>query len=395
MKKLNRLPAILGGSPVFDKPVPITQPTIPPTAVLLKKYKQVLKSGMLTNAENVLKFEKMSAEYLGVKHAVAVNSCTGGLMLIMKCLGLAGEVIVPSFTFHATAHAIVWNGLKPVFVDCDPETYNIDVGEIVSAITPGTSAILAVHVFGNPADVESLQKVSEKYNLKLLFDAAHGFGSKRKGKNVGGFGDAESFSLSPTKLLTSGEGGMVTTNDGELARKIRVGRNYGDAGTYDCEFSGFNARMTEFSALLGIESLKFLEKNVRSRNKMVGLYKKFLATLPGISFQKINDGDRSSFKDFSIYINEAKFGLDRNELFDSLLAEKIIVKKYFYPPVHRQKTFLTCNNKNLNNTDRISENVLSLPLYSHISSETVGKICLAVNNIYINRNKIKQNKKKV
>lgn len=369
--------------PAFKTPVPITLPTLPTPKKLVGRYKMIIASNMLTNASTVKEFEARAAEYLQVKHTVALNSCTSGLMLIMKVLGLRGEVILPSFTFHATAHAVVWNGLKPVFVDCDRATYNIDPQKAEKAITPNTAAILGVHLFGNPANVEALERIARKHNLKLIFDAAHAFGSKRKGKHVGGFGDAESFSLSPTKLLTAGEGGIVATNNKALADKLKIARNYGDSGDYDCEFSGFNARMSEFNALLGIETLKMLEKNVIRRNRLVDIYKQGLSSIPGIEFQSIDPNDRSTFKDFSIYINENEVGLTRDELYERLLAENIIVKKYFYPPVHRQKAFkkYIAYDFQLPNTDKISINSLSLPLFSHIDGETVAKICFLVKKL--------------
>ena len=385
-------PAILGGQPAFDQPVAITKPTIPSIEQLTRQYAKILESGMITNAQYVREFESNVAQYLGVRNAVAVNSCTGGLMLIMRIMGLKGEVILPSFTFHATAHAAVWNNLKPVFVDCDPETYCIDVKQAEKAITKNTCAIIGVHIFGNPTDVKDLEALARKHKLKLFFDAAHGFGSQFQGKNLGGFGNAEVFSLSPTKLLTAGEGGIVATNDDELAKQVRIGRNYGDAGDYDSIFSGFNARMSEFHAMLGIESLKDLEKNVARRNKIADLYKAELASLPGISFQKIKEGNRSSFKDLSILINEEEFGLSRDVLYKALTAENISVKKYFYPPVHEQKAFaqylLFDTDRRLETTHRVAYNVLSLPLYSHIPEETVKRICSAIRKIYDFRNEI-------
>jgi dTDP-4-amino-4,6-dideoxygalactose transaminase len=354
------------------------------------RYETVLKSGMITNSSFVKEFEEKVAKYLSVKHAIAVSSCTSGLMLIMKVLGLTGEAILPSFTFHATAHAVVWNGLKPVFVDCEANTYNIDPAEVEKAITPFTSAIIAVHIFGNPPDIEALEKIAKKHKLRLIFDAAHGFGAKYKGKNVGGFGDAESFSLSPTKLLTAGEGGIVTTNDDATAKKVRIARNYGDSGDYDPEFSGLSARMSEFNALLGIESLKMLEVNVNKRGKMVELYKQLLGKIPGLTFQKVKSGDRSSYKDFSVLINEELFGIGRDRLSEALLAENIIVKKYFYPPLHEQKAFKIYHKKNmrLDSTENISRNSLDLPLFSHILPEKVKCICDAVIRIRQYRDEI-------
>jgi dTDP-4-amino-4,6-dideoxygalactose transaminase len=277
-----------------------------------------------------------------------------------------------------------------VFVDCDPETYCIDLKQAERAINKNTCAILGVHIFGNPADVEGLEALTKKYNLKLFFDAAHGFGSQYQGKNLGRFGNAEVFSLSPTKLLTAGEGGIVATNDDELAKQLRIGRNYGDCGDYDSIFSGFNARMSEFHAMLGIESLKDLEKNVARRNKIAGIYNAGLSDVPGISLQKIQAGNRSSFKDFTILIDEEEFGMSRDVLYKALTAEKISVKKYFYPPVHEQKAFASYPSDagTLQMTHRVSYNVLSLPLYSHIDESTVLTIIAAVKNIYEHRQEI-------
>jgi len=384
------LPAIAGGKPAFDATLPITMPTLPPASALKKRYEQVIKSGMITNASNVREFEAKMAAYLGVKHAVAVNSCTGGLMLIMKTLELQGEVIMPGFTFHATAHAAVWNGLSPVFVDSTPGTYNIDPKEVEKAITPRTSAILGVHIFGHACDIDALANIAKRRGLKLIFDAAHGAGCRYKGKSVGGFGNAESFSLSPTKLLTTGEGGIVSTNDDALAQKIRVGRNYGDSGDYDCEFSGFNARMSEFHALLGVESLKGLEANAERRNRLAEVYKKGLAGLPGVEFQQVAPGNRNSYKDFAIVIDPAVFGLTRDRLCEAFASENIVVKKYFYPPVHRQKAFrnLPGAQKALPVAERVSANTLSLPLYSHMPEETARKVAAALVKIHAGRDEV-------
>lgn len=389
----NNGPAVLGGRPMFDKPVAITRPTIPSISDLKNDYGRILKSGIITNAGYVREFEQKLSQYLGVKNVVAVSSCTSGLMLVLKVLGLKGEVIVPSFTFHSTAHAIVWAGLKPVFVDCDAETFNIDPEKVKKAITSKTAAILAVHIFGNPCPIKPLERIAKEHGLPLIFDAAHGFGATYAGHRLGRFGKVEVFSLSPTKLLTAGEGGVVATNDDKLAEKIRIGRNYGDPGTYECEFSGFNARMSEFHALLGISTLGDLEKNVVKRRNLVVLYKSLLADFPGISFQKIEPGNRSSFKDFSILVEREKFGLDRDMLGECLKQENIMVKKYFYPPVHTQMAFIKYRYKkylhSLTRTNMIAENILSLPLYSHMSEAYVRRICSAIEKIYHNKIAIK------
>ncbi|MGB8324761.1 MAG: aminotransferase class I/II-fold pyridoxal phosphate-dependent enzyme, partial [Candidatus Acidiferrum sp.] len=231
--------------PAFEKMLPIVDPEGLPGEEFLEDVRKIVASKQLTNGKYVRKFEKQAAAYLGVKHCVAVSSCTSGLLLVLRCLNLQGEVILPSFTFHATAHAVVWNGLKPVFADCDSNTFCVDAASVREQITSRTAAILGVHVFGNPAQVMELQEVSERLGIPLVFDAAQAFGSKSGGKCVGGFGTAEVFSFSPTKLVVGGEGGLIATHDARLAERLRAGRNYGDAGNYDPELLGINARMEE------------------------------------------------------------------------------------------------------------------------------------------------------
>lgn len=386
-------PAILGGEPIFSEGVPITIPTLPKLDIdLIKHLDNMFSMGSLTNGRYVRELEEKMADYLGGKHAIAVSSCTSGLMLAIKALGLSGEVILPSFTFSATAHVLVWNGITPVFVDCDPQEYNLDPELIESSITDQTSGIIAVYTFGNPPRMQALEEIAARNKLKLIFDAAHGFGSTYKDQRPGGFGDVEVFSMSPTKLLVAGEGGIVATNDDELARNIRIGRNYGNPGNYDCEFAGLNARMEEFNAYLASASLENLEGFVQRRNQLVRSYKKMLAGLPGISFQDITDGCRSSYKDFSILIDKKAFGLDRNKLYEALLAENIETKRYFYPPVHCQQAYHHLRDRydgKLTATDYVAENILCLPLYSHMKEEKVLQITLAVKRIYEFREQIR------
>lgn len=378
-------PALLGGTPIFDETIPITKPTIPPLSPLVKSYKKVLQTGLLTNGSHVRSFELAAQQYLGVKHVIALNSCTTGLMLLIKTLGLRGKVIVPSFSFRATGHAVVWSGCEPVFVDCDKATFNIDPDAVERAVSSETSCIIGVHVFGNPANVKRLEQITKKKKIRLFFDAAHGFGSIAQGHKIGKFGDAEVFSLSPTKLLTAGEGGLVATNDAELAEQIRTGRNYGNSGNYEHDFVGLSARMSEFNALLGVESLKILEFNIENRNRLATLYRKRLSSLPGITFQSIASGDRSTYKDLSIVIDPEQFGLSRNLLNRALTAERIETRNYFDPPIHRQKVYKDlreCREPLLPNTTWLSTRIVSLPLYSHLMADVVEKICEAVNRIH-------------
>jgi len=318
----NELPAIHGGQPLFSQRFRFIRPTLPALESVVGHYKSAYENGLITNADIVGKFEAAVAERLQVKHCIAVSSCTSGLMMSLRGLGVTGEVIIPSFTFFATGHSARWNGLTPVFADCDPDTWNVDVADVERKITERTRALLIVHLYGNPANIEALTKIAQKHNLKLIFDGAHAFGSQYRGKPIGSFGDAEVFSLSPTKLLVAGEGGLVTTNDASLAKAIRLMRNYGDGGAYDPEWIGLNARMSEFNAALGLTGLAEVADRVRRRNQIARMYDEQLANLPGLRFQKVDHRDVNTFKDYSILVNPAQFGMTRDELAEGLLAEK-------------------------------------------------------------------------
>ncbi len=231
-------PAILGGDPAFEHKINIVRPVLPDFSLLSSDVERILSSGMVTKGKYLVEFEAAIADHLKVKHAVGVSSCTTGLMLTYQALGLTGDVIVPSFTFMATVSALVWCGLRPVFIDVNYETTNINPSLLEEKLTEKTSAIVAVHNFGNSAEISALVHFAQKNHLRLIFDAAHGFGAVYQGVPVGNQGDAQVFSLSPTKLLIAGEGGVVATNNDDLALKVRMGREYGNSGNYDSAFRG-------------------------------------------------------------------------------------------------------------------------------------------------------------
>jgi dTDP-4-amino-4,6-dideoxygalactose transaminase len=389
MKK--NLPAILGGEPAFREQIPMVRPVLPTFSEMAEGVGQILDTGMVTKGRYMREFEGALAEHLGVKHAVAVSSCTSGMMLVHKILGLTGDVVLPSFTFMATASALVWAGLRLNFADVDRATNNLDPAAAEAAITPQTTAIVAVHQFGNPADIAGLEAVAKKHGLKLIFDAAHGAGARYQGKPVGKQGDAQIFSLSPTKLLITGEGGIVSTNDDDLAAKIRMGREYGNDGNYDSAFAGLNARMPEFNALLGLHSLKRLEQAAEHRNETVALFQEMLGRLPGIGFQQVRNGDRHSYREISITIEPEAFGLTRDELAVALAAENVDTRKYYEPPIHKQTAYRPYyDGRPLPNTDWLSAHSLSLPMWSHMSTETALGICKAIQQIQENAASIRQ-----
>lgn len=377
-------PAILGGAPVFESPAPFMRPTLPEFSEIGGELQEIFQTGMVTKGHFLAEFEAALAGHLGSKHAVGVSSCTTGLVLTYKAADLTDEVVVPSFTFMATVHPLAWCGLSPVFADVDPDTWNLTPESAEAAITPSTSAVVATHVFGNPADVEALQNLADRKGIKLLFDAAHGFGALHRGKPVGRYGVAEVFSSSPTKLLVTGEGGVVSTNDAEVARRVEVGREYGNPGNYDTEFPGLNARMQEFCAILGLHSLKMLDENAERRNRLVDTYREGLRAVGGIYFQKVDPRDRCSYKDFTVRVVADEFGLSRDALVKSLRAEGIDTRNYYDPPVHLHTAYRHLAHLyrgRLPATERLARECVSLPIYSHMETEVALRVCEAIRRI--------------
>lgn len=392
----NKLPAILSGEPAFQEPISFNKPTLPHSKSIFTYFTKIMRSGLITKGPVLTQYEIAIENYLNVKEAVAVSSCTTGLMLVLQALKLRvgklneqWEVILPSFTFPATAHACIWNNLIPVYADCNPGTYLLDPKSAEDAVSSRTIAILAVHTFGNPVEIDPLLEIAKKYSLFLLFDAAHGFGSLQNGKPVGGNGIAEVFSTSPTKLLATGEGGIVATNDAELAEHVRIAREYGNPGDYHCYFPGMNGRLSEFHALLGLEGLKDLPVNAERRRTLASVYKEILCKIPGIKFQIITNGALSSFKDVAILIGP-EFGINRDQLRIALKHEGIPTRTYFDPPLHLQVFSKgVCRSLGpLNNTELVASQVLCLPIASHFPLKHVRKIAMAIKKIYLNRSKI-------
>ena len=363
----------------FENLLPIVSPEGIEGEEFVCDVKKILESRQLTNGTFVREFERAAANYLGATHCVAVSSCTLGLVLTLAALDLRGEVILPSFTFHATAHAVAWNGLKPVFADCDAETFCISPQAVRERLSPNTAAILAVHVFGNPVSVFELEEIAAGAGVPLVYDGAHSFGSKVGDRHLGTLGTAEIFSFSPTKLLVAGEGGLVATQDAALAKRLRAARNYGDAGDSDPELRGLNARMSEFHAALAIRGLGALEDRIERRNQIRLRYERRLGGTRGISFQQIRPGNRSSCKDFQILVEAEAFGCSRDWILEALRACHIEGRRYFWPPLHRQKLYgAAWDGKPLPVTDRISSRILSLPIYSSLGDEDVDAVCDAI-----------------
>ncbi|MDP8927220.1 MAG: DegT/DnrJ/EryC1/StrS family aminotransferase [Actinomycetota bacterium] len=377
----SRLPAVLGGSPAFPAGLPLVRPDLPDTAAIARRLQQVLDSGILTNGPSVRRLEEAVAEYVRVDHVVAVSSCTAGLMLVLQACGLSGRVVLPSFTFAASAHAVHWAGGCPSFADIEPLTLTLDPQDAARRLD-GAESLFATHLYGTPCDVERLQELARGASVPLLFDAAHALGSRRRGRLVGGFGTAEVFSLSPTKVTVAGEGGLITTNDGALAEACRYGRDYGNPGDYDCLFPGLNARMSELHATVALASLADLDERVAHRTALARRVHDGLSSVCDIDFPKVSPGDTSTFKDLTVLVASERFGLSAVQLATALRGEGIDTRRYYHPPVHRQKAYVNlAQAEPLPVTDWAAERVLTLPLWSHMTSADIDRVVGAVARI--------------
>ena len=363
-------------TPLFAEQVPIASPVLPDPAEMLGEFASVLRGPQLTSGPRVARLEQEAARFLGVPECVAVSSCTSGLMLAERCLGMRGGVIIPSFTFFAGAHTLLWNNLEPVLADCEPRTFNLDPEKIEGLMHPGIGGILGVHIFGCPAQVEALERIARRHRVPLIFDGAHAFGARVAGRGVAEWGDLTVFSLSPTKPLTAGEGGIIAVHDPDLAARLRQARNYGKGVGYDCEVLGLNARMTEFQAVPARAGLRRIQAALAQRRALAAVYNRYFRAVPGLRTQLIPAGYQSTYKDFAVLIDAGRFGRDRREVEALLAADNIETRRYFDPPLHRQKLYLQWAPpaSRLRTTDEVSSQVLCLPLHGRLSEETVRRI---------------------
>jgi dTDP-4-amino-4,6-dideoxygalactose transaminase len=374
--------AIFGGRPAFANELHVGRPNIGDRQVLFKRINDVLERKWLTNDGPFLQeFERRICQLIGVKHCIAVCNATIGLEILTKAIGLSGEVILPSFTFIATAHALQWQGLAPVFCDVDPATHNIDPLEVEKLITPRTSGIIGVHVWGRPCHVGALVELARHYNLKLLFDAAHAFSCSHKGRMIGGFGNAEVFSFHATKFVNTFEGGAIVTNDDELAARLRAMRNFGFAGFDIVTSLGTNGKMSEVSAAMGLTSLESLDNFVEANRRNHHLYRRQLANVPGISFALYDEAEKCNYQYVVFEIDEKVVGVSRDILDDILWSENVLARRYFYPGCHRMEPYRTDDpqaNLRLPQTERLAEKVLCLPTGSAVNSGEITAICTLI-----------------
>lgn len=380
---MTRPPAVLGGPQAFPDGLPLVRPFLPDTPDLAGRLQAILDSGRLTNGPTVAQLEERVAAEIGVAHVVAVSSCTSGLMLVLQAVGATGRVVMPSFTFAASAHAVVWAGGSPDFAEVDATTCTLDPFD-AAGLVDGASAMTATHLYGTPCDVERLQALADGAGIPIVYDAAHALGSRRRGTPVGRFGTAEVFSLSPTKVVIGGEGGLVATGDAGLAEACRLGRDYGNGGDYDCRFPGLNARMSELHAAVALASLDGLVERVVHRGELVRRFASETAGLPGLRLAAVTEGDMSTYKDLTVIVDPRAFGLTTIELARALQAEGVDSRRYYYPPIHVQKAYTGRwpQRRELPVTEELSRRVLTLPLWSHMTAQQVAAVAGTVTRIH-------------
>jgi len=368
---------VTGRIPLFSKPLHVGCPNLGDRDRLLARFNDILDRRWLTNDGTYVRtFEEQVAEYLGVRHCITVCNATVGLQLAIRALGLQGEVIVPSFTFPATVHALAWQGIRPVFCDVDLATHNIDPSAVERLVTSNTSAILGVHLWGTPCAIESLEAIAARHKLALFFDAAHAFGSSHSGRMVGNFGNTEVFSFHATKFLSTGEGGAVTTNDDELAGELRRLRNFGIENG-NVVGLGINGKMDEFSAATGVTALESCDGFIARNHMNLGAYEGALADIPGLRVHAETTRERRNRQYIVVEVDPVEAGLSRDAIVAALQAENVLAKRYFSPGCHRldpYRLMSTAGQVSLPNTERLCERLMQLPTGTSVSQAEIARI---------------------
>lgn len=382
MKRVANDLAVLGGPKAFDERYHVGRPEVGNRDRMLQLFGEALDRRRLTNrGPMVQELEASLAEMLGVKHVVATCSGTLALEIAERALGLQGEVIVPSFTFIATPHSLRWQGITPIFCDIDPQTHTIDPGKVEALITPRTTGILGVHLWGRPCRIEELQTIADRYGLKVLFDAAHAFGCSHQGKMIGGFGDAEIFSFQATKFFNTLEGGAVVTNDDALAQRVRQMKDFGFCGLDQVASVGTNGKMSEISAVMGLGGLENLDGVLMANRRNFEAYRRCLPSIPGVSLIEYNLNEHNNFQYIVIEVDSSETGLTRDQLITVLHAENVRARRYFWPGCHRMEPYASEHGGSgyaLPETEAVAARVVTLPTGTAVDEDAVELICSVI-----------------
>lgn len=374
--------AIFGGKSEFEDKLHVGRPNIGGRELFLNRVNDILDRRWLTNyGPYVRELEQRIAEYVGVKHCILTCNGTIALEIAIRALDLKGEVIIPSFTFIATAHALQWQEITPVFCDIDPKTFTIDPLKIEQLITPRTTGIIGVNLFGRVCNIVELTEIARRKNLKLLFDSSHSFGCSKNGRMVGSFGDVEVFSFHATKFINSIEGGAAVTNDKCQAEKIRLMKNFGFVGMDDVEFIGTNGKMNEISAAMGLTSLESIDNFISANYLNYELYQKELADIKGIRLRTYDESEKNNYQYIIVVIDDWVTGINRDNLMKLLQCENVLARRYFHPCCHNMEPYRSYfpNAKLLlPQTEHLSQHVLCLPTGTAIGPNEVERVCALI-----------------
>lgn len=364
-----------------DNKILVTRSSLPPFNEYVDMIKSIWDNHWLTNMGPL--HQQLEHDLKRVLDATNISLFTNGHMaleLTLQALNLNGEVITTPFTFASTTHAIVRSGLTPVFCDINPDDYTIDVNKIENLITSKTCAILPVHVYGNICDVNEIERIANKYNLKVIYDAAHAFGAKYDGISSANFGDASMFSFHATKVFNTIEGGAVSFKDQILIEKLNRLKNFGIKDAETVDVIGANAKLSEFHAAMGLCNLKYLDKMIQGRKKVVEQYTSLLSNIRGLKIQKDNDKVDSNYAYYPVLINPIEFGINRDKLAEILEENNIFARKYFYPITSNFKCYVEGINSDTPIAEWVSNNIICLPLYDGLEENQVEYICNVILN---------------
>lgn len=386
--------AILGGNPAFESPLHVGRPNIGDRQQFITYVNQMFDNHWLSNHGPLVKqFEQELCRFLGVKHCITVCNATVGLEIAIRALGMQGEVIIPSFTFVATAHALQWQGITPVFADIDPRTHNLDPQVIERLITPRTTGIIGVHLWGRPCDTQALGQIAASRGLKLLYDAAHAFGCSHQGQKIGAFGDAEVFSFHATKLFNTFEGGAITTNNDELAERIRLMLNFGFAGYDRVIYIGTNGKMNEACAAMGLTNLQALDEFVGCNRRNYHHYRQELASIAGLSLIHYAESEPGNFQYIAVEVDESLTGISRDDLLKVLHTENVLARRYFWPGCHRMepyRSYFPNAGLLLPQTEALAERILVLPTGTALDEHQIDIICEILSAAVSNADEVHQ-----
>ena len=362
----------------MNKPITVTQPCLPPLDEFMPYLQQIWQNKWLTNNGPLhQQLEKELAEYLGVKYISVFSNGTLALITSLQALNITGEVITTPFSFVATTHSLWWNKITPVFVDIEPKFLNLDPTKIEAAITPQTTAIMPVHVYGSPCEVDEIQGIADKHGLKVIYDAAHAFGVKKDGDSILNYGDLSVLSFHATKVYSTIEGGAIICHTEEMKHHIDNLKNFGFRGETVVEEPGINAKLNEVQAAYGLLQLKYVDGFIARRKEITELYRSLLKDISGIRFLDDMEGVTHGYSYFPILIDKEKFGKSRDEVYEHLKSHNIYSRRYFYPLISSFEPYNTLEGSTPNNlkvAHKAAENVLCLPIFVELEDKQVVDI---------------------